>query len=162
MEDINDFISAHPGTFHSTESNDGAERNVFLYHNLFQINLISFIAIQSTDEQLAMIKTNGSTLPVVRSNDEKRIFQKYQNLVFYVHVFSFLAPTKTSTDQSILLSKSVAVSVQTPNQLQIVHPLEDTYRARYKSDYFPQTGAVRRPRYVADNDGNHFVTLQVK
>jgi len=56
----------------------------------------------------------------------------------------------------------VAVTVPTPNQLQLSHPLEDTYRARYKSDYFPQKGSVRRPRYVADNAGNHFITLQVK
>ncbi|CAF1360790.1 unnamed protein product [Adineta steineri] len=38
--------------------------------------------------------------------------------------------------------------------------LENTYKARYKSDYFPQTGNVRRPRYVSDNASNHFITLQ--
>lgn len=46
--------------------------------------------------------------------------------------------------------------------MQLVHQLEDTYRARYKSDYFPQKGEPRRPRYVADNRGNHFVSLQVQ
>jgi hypothetical protein len=69
---------------------------------------------------------------------------------------------KGITDQSILLSKSVAVTLPTPNQLHLAYPLEDTYRARYKSDYFPQSGTVRRPRYVADNVGNHCITLQVK
>lgn len=72
-----------------------------------------------------------------------------------------LVPTRNAHAQPIALSASVAVSVPTPHQLQIVHPLEDTYRARYKSDYFPQKGSPRRPRYVADSVGNHFVTLQV-
>ncbi|CAM4787108.1 unnamed protein product [Rotaria magnacalcarata] len=45
--------------------------------------------------------------------------------------------------------------------LQLVYPLENTYRARYKSDYFPQNGTVRRPRYVADNRANHFITLRL-
>jgi len=70
-------------------------------------------------------------------------------------------PIKSLNDQAISLSESVAVTVPTPNQLQLVHTLEDTYRARYKSDYFPQKGSVRRPRYVADNAGNHYVTLQM-
>jgi hypothetical protein len=97
--------------------------------------------IQSTDEHLAMIKSSNS-LPVTRSQIEK-------------------LPTRSSNDQSILLGQTVAVTVLTPNQLSLVHALEDTYRARYKSDYFPQKGEVRRPRYVADNVGNHFVTLQM-
>ncbi|CAM2720274.1 unnamed protein product [Rotaria socialis] len=45
--------------------------------------------------------------------------------------------------------------------LQLVYPLENTYRARYKSDYFPQNGTVRRPRYIADNRCNHFITLRL-
>ena len=65
-------------------------------------------------------------------------------------------------DSSIELSTSVAVTVPTPNQLKIVYQLEDTYRARYKSDYFPQSGSFRRPRYVADKGGNHYVTIQVE
>jgi hypothetical protein len=64
---------------------------------------------------------------------------------------------------SVPLSNSVAVTTNSkPKQLQLVYPLEDTYRARYKSDYFPQSGTVRRPRYIADNASNHFITLQVK
>jgi hypothetical protein len=82
--------------------------------------------------------------------------------LFFFKFCSFLVPTKNLNDQSIFLSKSVAVTVPTPKQLQLVHALEDTYRARYKSDYFPQKGAVRRPRYIADNCGNHHITLQVK
>ena len=66
------------------------------------------------------------------------------------------------SDQSILLSQSVAVTIAAPSQLQLLHPLEDIYRPRYKSDYFPQKGAVRRPRYITDNAKNHFVTIQVK
>jgi hypothetical protein len=115
------------------------------------------LAIQSTDEHLAMIKSSNS-LPVTRSQIEKCIFSRKTNVRFYID--SFLVPTRSSNDQSILLSQSVAVTVPTPNQLSLVHALEDTYRARYKSDYFPQKGEVRRPRYVADNVGNHFVTLQ--
>jgi hypothetical protein len=100
-------------------------------------------SIQSTDEHLVMIKTGDSTaLPVIRPHVEK-------------------LPTRNAHAQPIALSASVAVSVPTPHQLQIVHPLEDTYRARYKSDYFPQKGSPRRPRYVADSVGNHFVTLQL-
>jgi len=63
----------------------------------------------------------------------------------------------------ISLSNSVAITNNSkPGQLQLVYPLEGTYRARYKSDYFPQNGSVRRPRYIADNATNHFITLQVK
>jgi len=69
--------------------------------------------------------------------------------------------TKSSNDQSIALSQSVAVTVAPPTQLKLVHPLEDTFRARYKSDYFPQKGAPRKPRYVADSEGNHYVSLQM-
>jgi hypothetical protein len=97
-------------------------------------------SIQSTDEQLAM--RDSTTLPVIRPHIEK-------------------LTTRNLHDQSIALSASVAVTVPTPHQLQLVHPLEDTYRARYKSDYFPQKGAPRRPRYVADSEGNHFVKLQL-
>jgi hypothetical protein len=124
MDDINDLLIESTEELHSTETNDIAG------------------PIQSTDEQLAMIKSSNPALPVIRSRIEK-------------------LPTKNLNDQSIFLSKSVAVTVPTPKQLQLVHALEDTYRARYKSDYFPQKGAVRRPRYIADNCGNHHITLQM-
>jgi hypothetical protein len=64
-------------------------------------------------------------------------------------------------ETSIPLSNSVAVTVPSPHQLQLVYGLEDVYRPRYKSDYFPQTGKVRHPRYVADKYGNHYVTLKM-
>ncbi len=120
-------------------------------------------AIQSTDEQLAMIKSGDSgTLPVIRPHMEKCIItSKKKNVLSFKIFYLYLVRIKNLSDQSISLSNSVAVTVPTPNQLQLVYPLEDTYRPRYKSDYFPQKGAVRRPRYVADNVGNHFVTLQV-
>jgi len=62
----------------------------------------------------------------------------------------------------ISLSNSVAITNSKSRQLQLVYPLEGTYRPRYKSDYFPQKGSARRPRYIADNATNHFITLQVK
>ncbi|CAF4195772.1 unnamed protein product, partial [Adineta steineri] len=98
--------------------------------------------IQTMDEQLAMNKPNYPTMPTTRSHTEKSSINNH-------------------TNQSISLSESVAVTVPTPNQLILVHPLENTYKARYKSDYFPQTGNVRRPRYVSDNASNHFITLQL-
>jgi len=124
IDEINELLTEGTEVLHSTESNDISG------------------PIQSTDEQLAMIKSSDPTLPVIRPQIEK-------------------LPIKSHNDQSILLSQSVAVTVPAPNQLQLVHTLEDTYRARYKSDYFPQKGAVRRPRYVADSRGNHCVTLQM-
>jgi hypothetical protein len=124
VDEISELLPGDTEIYESTESNDVAD------------------LIQSTDEHLAMMKSNDSALPVIRSQNGK-------------------SPIKNAFHQSILLSKSVAVTVPTPNQLQLVHPLEDTFRARYKSDYFPQNGTVRRPRYVADNSGNHFVTLQM-
>ncbi|CAF0973617.1 unnamed protein product [Adineta steineri] len=98
--------------------------------------------VQTMDEQLAMNKPNYPTMPTTRSHTEKSSINNH-------------------TNQSISLSESVAVTVPTPNQLILVHPLENTYKARYKSDYFPQTGNVRRPRYVSDNASNHFITLQL-
>ncbi|CAF1294592.1 unnamed protein product, partial [Didymodactylos carnosus] len=47
------------------------------------------------------------------------------------------------------------------NELQLVYPLEETFRPRYKRDYFPQNGCVRKPRYVSDSVGNHFVSLKI-
>ncbi|CAF4844484.1 unnamed protein product [Rotaria sp. Silwood1] len=98
--------------------------------------------IPSTDEHLAMIKSSDPVLPIARPHIEK-------------------SPTKNLFSTSIPLSTSVAVTVPAPNRLLILQPLEDTYRARYKSDYFPQSGTSRRPRYVADKVGNHYVTLQM-
>jgi hypothetical protein len=89
------------------------------------------------DEQLAMNTSNTVSLPVTR------------------------AQTETLSKPSIFLSNSVAITNSKSRQLQLVYPLEKTYRARYKSDYFPQTGSVRRPRYIADSATNHFITLQL-
>ncbi|CAF1091317.1 unnamed protein product [Didymodactylos carnosus] len=62
---------------------------------------------------------------------------------------------------NIQLSKSVGVINALSKQLQLVYPLEETFRLRYKSDYFPQNGHVRKPRYVSDGVGNHFVSLKI-
>jgi hypothetical protein len=64
------------------------------------------------------------------------------------------------------LSQSVGVGVpqRITNAAQIIsilYLLEEAYRARYKSDYFTQGGKTRKPRYVADRIGNHFITLKV-
>lgn len=66
----------------------------------------------------------------------------------------------------IPLSQSVGVGTpqkihNTNSKLQIVNQLEESFRPRYKSDYFAQNGNSRKPRYVADRKGNHFVTIQV-
>lgn len=68
---------------------------------------------------------------------------------------------KVTPVPSITLSESVAVTNPKPTQLRLGQQLEQTYKARYKSDYFPQTGAVRPPRYIADSKGNHYITVQV-
>lgn len=62
----------------------------------------------------------------------------------------------------IELSESVAVPESALIPLQILRPLEDTYRPRYKSDYFPQSGSPRLPRYIADDKGQHCITLKVE
>jgi hypothetical protein len=76
---------------HSTESNDIADRKIFIKYILFfYINLFISIAIQSTDEQLAMIKTSDRTLPVIRSQIEKCIFQKSKTkFCFFLNLFFF-------------------------------------------------------------------------
>ncbi|CAF2313106.1 unnamed protein product [Rotaria sp. Silwood2] len=71
-----------------------------------------------------------------------------------------------SKSTSIPLSKSVGVtipkqSLNSLHQIDIVHDLELSYKPRYKSDYFSQDGTIRKPRYVADRIGNHFVTINV-
>lgn len=72
------------------------------------------------------------------------------------HSFFHLASQSSS-----VLSKSLVLSSLELKPLILIYPLEKIYRARYKSDYFPQNGIVRRPRYIADNAANHFITLQV-
>ena len=47
------------------------------------------------------------------------------------------------------------------NKVRIVYELEEFFRPRYKSDYFAQNGKSRKPRYVADRNGNHYITLKV-
>ncbi len=92
-------------------------------------------------------------------HQQKNVWKKQKiSIKIFAKIISFL---NLASKSSIPLSNSVAVTSCKSRQLKLVYPLEDTYRARYKSDYFPQTGAVRRPRYIADNAENHFITLQV-
>ena len=48
------------------------------------------------------------------------------------------------------------------HKIAIVRKLEKYFRLRYKSDYFSQYGRKRKPRYVADELKNHFITLEVR
>jgi hypothetical protein len=48
-----------------------------------------------------------------------------------------------------------------PKKLNIVYALEESFRLRYKSDYFSTDGKKRPPRYVADRHGRHYITLKV-
>jgi hypothetical protein len=100
-----------------------------------------------------MIKANNESLAIIRSHTEKCILKT---------LFIFFKRYLLASKSSICLSKCVNVTDPKPSSLQLLYPLEDTYRARYKSDYFPQNGTVRRPRYIADSADNHFITLQVK
>lgn len=78
-----------------------------------------------------------------------------ENEVFFVKIYLILVTTSSSLPPSDCTGES-------QTKLRLVYPLESFYRARYKSDYFPQNGIVRKPRYIADSAGNHFITLQVK
>lgn len=102
-----------------------------------------------------MIKADHGSLPVIRSSTGKCIIQ---DLFFSKKLIS----SDLASKSSIPLSECVAITESKPGKLQLVYPLEDTYRARYKSDYFPQNGSARRPRYIADSQSNHFITLKVK
>ena len=67
---------------------------------------------------------------------------------------------------NLALSQSVNATIPQQSRrpsrdFQIVYALEEKYRYRYKSDYFCQDGKVRKPRYVCDRYGRHFITLQV-
>jgi len=71
-----------------------------------------------------------------------------------------------SNKKPILLSSSVGVgipqrSLKSSHKIEIVNDLEEKYRPRYKSDYFGQNGITRKPRYVTDRQGNHYVTLKI-
>jgi hypothetical protein len=52
-------------------------------------------------------------------------------------------------------------SLKSSHKIEIVNELEEKYRPRYKSDYFAQNGTQRKPRYVADRHGNHYITVKV-
>lgn len=90
---------------------------------------------------------------------------KLLNYTFvHIHLEVNLEPVlKTSP---VPLSNSVGITIpkqgqSLPRPIEIVHDLELEFKGRYKSDYFSQEGTVRKPRYVADRDGNHCVTLKV-
>ncbi len=72
-----------------------------------------------------------------------------------------------SNKKPILLSSSVGVGApqrlaKPSRKIEILSDLEEKYRPRYKSDYFAQSGKNRKPRYVTDRQGNHYITLKVK
>jgi hypothetical protein len=85
-------------------------------------------------------------------------------LFFDIHADEALQ--MVSKRNHVLLSQSVGVTmpktlINQSHRIQIVHDLELSHRPRYKSDYLAQNGNKRKPRYVADQNGNHFVTLKV-
>jgi hypothetical protein len=88
-----------------------------------------------------------------------------QNILFYLIKIEKNKKVQSNRKQ-IPLSQSVGVgplqnlSKRSPKII-VVYPLEELFRPRYKSDYYTQNGKVRRPRYVADRVGNHFITLKV-
>lgn len=63
---------------------------------------------------------------------------------------------------SVALSQSVQITKLPETQRLLISPLEKEFRARYKSDYFPSSGSPRSPRYVADERGNHRISVQVQ
>jgi hypothetical protein len=71
-----------------------------------------------------------------------------------------------SNIKHVPLSQSVDVTMpkkpkDSSTGIKIVYDLEPIHKPRYKSDCFSQNGNIRKPRYVADRFGNHFVTLEV-
>jgi hypothetical protein len=88
----------------------------------------------------------------------------FYNIVFHVHPDENTQMSTKSND--VLLSSSVGVTMpKNPKgssyPLEVVNDLEVNYKPRYKSDYFSQDGTVRKPRYVADRFGHHYVTIKV-
>jgi hypothetical protein len=70
--------------------------------------------------------------------------------------------TREVHKKPIPLSQSVAVGLTiSPYHIELSGPLEAYYRPRYKSDYFAASGIVRKPRYVADHTGHHYIPLKV-
>lgn len=79
-----------------------------------------------------------------------------------------IAENENSTINKKPIPLSTSADIGTPlrvkessRKIEIVHDLEKTFRPRYKTDYFGLNGSVRKPRYVTDRDGNHFVMLRV-
>ncbi len=86
-------------------------------------------------------------------------------ILFYLISIEKTKKVKTNK-KPISLSSSVGVGVphrilKPSHQIELVHDLEEKFRPRYKSDYFAQNGKNRKPRYVTDRLGNHFITLKV-
>ncbi|CAF0946196.1 unnamed protein product [Rotaria sp. Silwood1] len=96
-------------------------------------------------------------------------FDNYENLLVTDDLQDFIFEQKKSVKKnkkSIPLSLSVDVGVpklllNLCPKIELVHELEETFRPRYKSDYFAQNGTTRKPRYVTDRRGNHYVSLRV-
>lgn len=61
----------------------------------------------------------------------------------------------------LVVTNCMSDHVSLQGAIRLISPIEKTYRARYKSDYFPQNNAPRKPRYIADLHGNHFLQIQV-
>ncbi|CAF1104255.1 unnamed protein product [Rotaria sp. Silwood1] len=86
-------------------------------------------AATRNDEQITINSPHNESLPVIRSHTEK------------------------PSESSVTLSNCVAITNSKSKKIQLVYPLENTYRARYKSDYFPQNGTLPTDyQYDVEND----------
>ncbi|UJR23129.1 hypothetical protein I4U23_026149 [Adineta vaga] len=130
-----DEIPLHPSLSYSHLSNGGTYQ--YLTDGSQVSPPIKQNSINDDDEQSAMIGSNTDSLPISRPFSEKL------------------------SNSSIPLSSHVHITDSSSKKLQLVNLIEETYRARYKSDYFPQNGTVRYPRYIADRKHNHYITLQL-
>ncbi|CAF0936314.1 unnamed protein product [Adineta ricciae] len=119
-------------------------------HSLLDIDelpLGSFI-LPSVDEVYQYLRSSTSCLSAVKCTSDNSLPTCRTN-------------SKPSSILSVPVSADAHIIDSTSTKLKLVYPIEETYRGRYKSDYFPQTGSVRHPRYVADREHNHHITLQL-
>ncbi|CAF1281457.1 unnamed protein product [Adineta ricciae] len=161
--DLSDFDKSGTGT---TDGNV----QVVDYCNSLETTLIESITESWSSDIDSLPDIDGLPLrsPILTSVDGV-----YQYLTTSTSCFSTVGCTsdnslptcrtnsKPSSILSVPLSADVHIIDSTSTKLKLVYPIEETYRGRYKSDYFPQTGAVRHPRYVADREHNHHITLQL-
>ncbi|CAF1369350.1 unnamed protein product [Rotaria magnacalcarata] len=138
--------------------------------NLFESNIAGVCDQQNLIEAInPWVEANDLDKYIQQPVVSNSTLESYQNLLF-VDDLPFHTNDQNENVKShkepILLSTSVDVGVpqrssQYSHKIEIVHELEEKFRPRYKSDYFAQNGTKRKPRYVADRFGNHYIMLRV-